>query len=86
MGSSMVMPSFSSLASRYVPDDRQGFALGCSGASAPGQVLGPIAGGVLYFGLGSIAPYGAAAVVLLAPLAITRGLRGSGFTQRPEGR
>ena len=77
MGSSMVMPSFSSLASRYVPDDRQGFALGVFRSfGSLARVLGPIAGGVLYFGLGSIAPYGAAAVVLLAPLAITRGLPG----------
>ena len=77
MGSSMVMPSFSSLASRYVPDDRQGFALGVFRSfGSLARVLGPIAGGALYFGLGSIAPYGAAAVVLLAPLAITRGLPG----------
>lgn len=88
MGSSMVMPSFSSLASRYVPDDRQGFALGVFRSfGSLARVLGPIAGGALYFGLGSIAPYGAAAVVLLAPLAITRGLPGvPASPEGPEGR
>lgn len=75
VGSSMVMPSFSSLASRYVPDDRQGFALGVFRSfGSLARVLGPIAGGVLYFGLGSMAPYAAATALLLAPLAITRGL------------
>lgn len=75
VGSSMVMPSFSSLASRYVPDDRQGLALGVFRSfGSLARVLGPIAGGILYFGLGSIAPYGAGAAVLLAPLLMTRAL------------
>lgn len=88
VGSSMVMPSFSSLASRYVPDDRQGFALGVFRSfGSLARVLGPIAGGALYFGLGSIAPYGVAAVVLMVPLAITRGLpEVPASPEGPEGR
>lgn len=75
VGSSLVMPSFSSLASRYVPDDRQGFALGVFRSfGSLARVAGPISGGVLYFTLTSIAPYAAGAVVLLVPLLITRAL------------
>lgn len=69
IGSSLVMPSFSSLASRYVPDDRQGFALGVFRSfGSLARVIGPIAGGLLYYGLGSYAPYALGAVVLLIPV------------------
>ncbi|MEM8711731.1 MAG: MFS transporter, partial [Planctomycetota bacterium] len=75
VGSSLVMPSFSSLASRYVPDDRQGFALGVFRSfGSLARVFGPIAGGLLYYGLGSYAPYALGAVVLLAPLAMAKRL------------
>lgn len=75
VGSSLVMPSFSSLASRYVPEDRQGFALGVFRSfGSLARVAGPIAGGLLYYGLGSPAPYVAAAAVALIPLGISRGL------------
>lgn len=75
VGSSLVMPSLSSLASRYVPDDRQGFALGVFRSfGSLARVLGPLAGGLLYWSLGSSAPYAAAAVLLLLPLIFIRGL------------
>ncbi|MEM9801994.1 MAG: MFS transporter [Planctomycetota bacterium] len=75
VGSSLVMPSLSSLASRYVPDDRQGFALGVFRSfGSLARVVGPIAGGLLYYGLGSIAPYVAGAIVLAAPIAMARRL------------
>ena len=75
VGSSLVMPSFSSLASRYVPDDRQGFALGVFRSfGSLARVAGPIAGGLLYYGLGAAAPYLGAALVVFAPLAMVRRL------------
>lgn len=75
VGSSLVMPSLSSLASRYVPDDRQGFALGVFRSfGSLARVLGPLGGGVLYYSLGSTAPYAAAALLLLVPMAVSRGL------------
>ncbi|MEL6714258.1 MAG: MFS transporter, partial [Planctomycetota bacterium] len=67
-GSSLVMPSLSSLASRYVPEDRQGFALGVFRSfGSLARVIGPFAGGVAYYGLGSWAPYVAAAAIALVP-------------------
>ncbi|MEM6571460.1 MAG: MFS transporter [Planctomycetota bacterium] len=75
IGSSLVMPSFSSLASRYVPDDRQGFALGVFRSfGSLARVAGPIAGGMLYYGLGSMAPYLAGGAAILLPLGLARGL------------
>ncbi|MGD2018831.1 MAG: MFS transporter [Planctomycetota bacterium] len=75
VGSSLVMPSFSSLASRYVPDDRQGFALGVFRSfGSLARVVGPIAGGLLYYGLGSLAPYAVGALLLAVPLALARRL------------
>lgn len=75
VGSSLVMPSFSSLASRYVPDDRQGFALGVFRSfGSLARVIGPLGGGVIYYSLGGAAPYAAAALLLLVPIAISRGL------------
>ncbi len=75
VGSSLVMPSFSSLASRYVPDDRQGFALGVFRSfGSLARVVGPIAGGLLYYGLGALAPYAIGAALLLMPLGLSRRL------------
>ena len=75
VGSSLVMPSLSSLASRYVPDDRQGFALGVFRSfGSLARVVGPIAGGLLYYGLGALAPYLIGAVLLVLPLGLARRL------------
>lgn len=75
IGSSLVMPSFSSLASRYVPDDRQGFALGVFRSfGSLARVVGPVAGGLLYYGLGSYAPYALGAVVLVVPVLMAKKL------------
>lgn len=71
VGTSLVMPSFSALASRYVPDDRQGFALGVfRSLGSLARVFGPLAGGVLYYALGAAAPYLIGAAALLAPLVL----------------
>ncbi|MEZ6017253.1 MAG: MFS transporter [Planctomycetota bacterium] len=70
VGTSLVMPSFSTLASRYVPDDRQGFALGVfRSLGSLARVVGPLAGGVMYYSLGGWSPYLIGAAVLLAPIA-----------------
>jgi MFS family permease len=74
-GSACVMPSLSALVSRYSPPERQGLALGIfRSLGSLARVIGPLAGGLLFFTLGSPAPYWAAAVVLLLPLALTRAL------------
>ncbi len=70
-GSGFVMPTLSSLLSRYTPPDRQGLALGgFRSAGAMSRAIGPILGGLLYFRFGSGAPYWAAAVFMLLPLAL----------------
>jgi MFS family permease len=71
VGTSLVMPSFSTLASRYVPDDRQGFALGVfRSLGSLARVVGPLAGGLLYYTLGGWAPYLLGGAVLLAPIGL----------------
>ena len=68
-GSALAMPCMSALVSRYTPDDRQGAALGAfRSAGSLARAIGPFLGGVLYWRLGSAAPYLVGAVLLLAPL------------------
>jgi MFS family permease len=75
IGTSLVMPSFSTLASRYVPDDRQGFALGVfRSLGSLARVVGPLAGGLLYYSLGGWSPYLIGALVIMAPLRLATGL------------
>jgi len=75
VGTSLVMPSFSTLASRYVPDDRQGFALGVfRSLGSLARVVGPLAGGLFYYTLGGWSPYLIGALVLLAPITLARRL------------
>jgi len=71
VGSALVLPCLSALVSRYTPDDQQGLALGVfrsSGALA--RAVGPLLGGILYWRLGSWAPYHLGACLLLVPLAM----------------
>lgn len=69
VGTSLVMPTFGALASRYVPDDRQGYALGVfRSLGSLARVVGPLAGGVLYYALGGWSPYLLGGAVLLFPL------------------
>jgi len=75
VGSALVMPSMSSLVSRYTPADRQGFGLGVFRAMGSlARVIGPIVGGILYWSLGSWAPYGLGAAVVVIPLWLTLAL------------
>jgi len=75
VGSALIMPCLSALASRYAPPERQGLALGGFRSLASlGRAVGPVVGGVLYWSLGSAAPYYAGAAFLLLPLALAAGL------------
>jgi MFS family permease len=75
VGSGFVMPSLSSLVSRYSPAESQGLALGSfRSAGSLARALGPAIGGVLYWRLGSGSPYWTAAALLLVPLLLARGL------------
>jgi MFS family permease len=72
IGSGLVLPCLSALVSRYTPENRQGLALGVfrsNGALA--RAIGPFLGGLLYWQLGSWAPYYLGACLLLLPLAMT---------------
>ena len=72
VGSALAMPCLSSLVSRYAPRNRQGEALGAfRSAGSLARALGPLLGGVLFWQLGSEAPYLLAAVGILAPIALT---------------
>ena len=67
--SALAIPCLSALVSRYSPDDRQGFVLGTFRSfGALSRAVGPLLGGVLYWSLGSAAPYYAGAFLLLVPL------------------
>jgi len=71
VGSALAMPCLSSLVSRYTPVENQGLVLGCfRSAGALARGVGPILGGVLYWQMGSAAPYWIGGVFLLLPLAL----------------
>ncbi|MEW6072577.1 MAG: MFS transporter [Planctomycetota bacterium] len=75
VGSGLLMPSLSALASHYAPAAHQGIALGAFRASgALSRAIGPAVAGVLYWQLGSAAPYRIGAVSLFLPLALALGL------------
>ncbi len=75
VGSALLMPCLSSLASRYAPNDIQGLALGTfRSMGSLARALGPLLGGVLYWQGGGRWPYLAGAVFLLLPLALAWGL------------
>jgi MFS family permease len=69
VGSALAMPCLSALASRYAPPERQGLALGAfRSLGSLSRAVGPVLGGILYWRLGSAAPYYAGALLLLLPL------------------
>ena len=75
VGSALVMPCLSALISRYAPAAHQGIALGTfRSMGSLSRAVGPIVGAVLYWKLGSSAPYHAGAVALLLPVALAVGL------------
>ena len=71
VGSALAMPCLTALVSRYSPSEHQGLALGTfRSMGALARAIGPLLGGVLYWRLGSAAPYLAGAVFLVLPLAL----------------
>jgi len=75
LGSALVMPCYSSLVSRYCPEERQGLALGIfRSLGSAARAVGPLLGGILYWRFGSWGPYYVGAVVILVPLALSLGL------------
>jgi MFS family permease len=71
VGSALAMPCFSALVSRYSPADVQGLVLGAfRSVGALSRAVGPLVGGVLYWILGSQAPYLVGALVILVPLGL----------------
>lgn len=75
VGSALIVPSLSALASRHAPPERQGLALGTfRSVGSLARALGPLAGGLLYWRLGSASPYLAAAVLVLLPTWLAVGL------------
>ncbi len=74
-GSGLVMPTLGALASRYSPDDRQGFALGVfRSMGALARAIGPLVGGLLYWRVASWAPYGLGSCLVAISLAMAAGL------------
>jgi len=70
VGSALVMPCLSALVSRYSPAERQGLALGVfRSLGSLARAIGPIAGGLAYWSMGSRVPYIIGAALLVAPLA-----------------
>tara|TARA_R110002096_G_scaffold125434_1_gene270949 strand:- start:383 stop:1711 length:1329 start_codon:yes stop_codon:yes gene_type:complete len=77
-GSACVMPSLSALVSHLAPEDRQGLALGIfRSLGSMSRAIGPLLGGLLFFGFGSSSPYVTAAVVMVLPLMLLAGVRGA---------
>ncbi len=75
VGSALCMPCLTALASRYVPSDRQGLALGTNRSmGALARAVGPIASCTLYWKIGSGASYQIGALVLAWPLLLALGL------------
>lgn len=75
VGSALAMPCFSALVSRYSPSEVQGLVLGAfRSVGALSRAVGPLVGGVLYWLLGSQAPYVVGALVILVPLGLALGL------------
>jgi MFS family permease len=85
VGSGLAMPCLSSLVSRYSPAENQGLVLGSfRSAGALARAIGPILGGLLYWQMGSAAPYWVGGLFLLLPLGLSLKLPRPPL-QEPEG-
>ena len=72
VGSALAMPCLSALVSRYAPVENQGLAMGTfRSMGSLARAFGPLLGAVLYWQLGSQAPYYASAAILLIPIWVT---------------
>ncbi len=68
IGSAMIVPCMTSLASFYAPEQKQGEAIGIfRSLGSLGRVIGPIVASVIYWKYGSAYPYLIGCVLLLIP-------------------
>lgn len=75
LGSALAMPCLGGLASVYSPPSQQGLVLGTfRSAGALSRAVGPVVGGLLYWRLGSLAPYLGGAAFLALPALLAFGL------------
>lgn len=75
IGSAFATPALSALVSLYAPDERQGEALGVfRSLGSLARAVGPLAAAVLYWKLGSRAPYVGGAALMSLPLLLALGL------------
>jgi MFS family permease len=75
VGSAMVIPCLTALVSLYTPASDQGRILGVyRSAGAFARTVGPIMGGILYWKFTYIAPFIAAAAIVIIPLLIIKKL------------
>ncbi len=74
-GSAMIMPTLAALVSLYAPAESQGLAQGSfRSMGSLARAIGPLLGGLLYWGVASWAPYHLGALFLLVPLGLAAGL------------
>ena len=86
IASALVVPTLSALASRYAPADRQGLVLGTfRSMGALARAVGPLLGGLLYWQLGSGAPFWIGAALIVLPILIASGLPPVPDTDSEEG-
>ncbi|MCB9652802.1 MAG: MFS transporter [Deltaproteobacteria bacterium] len=72
VGSGFSTPCLGALASRYAPQDQQGFAMGIfRSMGAMSRAVGPLMGGILYWHFGSESPYTLGALMSLVPIALS---------------
>jgi MFS family permease len=75
LGSALIVPSLSALASRYAPPERQGLALGgFRSVGSLARAVGPLIGGILFWRLGSATPYLVGAALVIVPTCMALGL------------
>ncbi|MBC77533.1 MAG: ferrochelatase [Halobacteriovoraceae bacterium] len=75
IGSAMAIPTLTSLVSLYTPVDSQGEALGVfRSLGSLGRVFGPAFASVMYWKMGSGAPYIVGAILILLPIIVLRKL------------
>jgi ferrochelatase len=75
VGSSMAIPTLTSLVSLYTPESEQGRSLGIfRSLGSLGRVFGPIIASLVFWKYGSTAPYLLGAISLLLPILIIKGV------------
>jgi MFS family permease len=75
LGSAMIIPCLTSLASFYSPEHMQGQSLGIfRSLGALGRVLGPIYASLIYWKFGSVNAYLIGAALIILPIVLVKKL------------